>query len=332
MYAFLGNIINLFYSWTGNFGIAVILFTLLVKGLLLPLDIKSKNSTAKMQALQPKIEKINEKYKNDPDKKNRKIQELYMENNISPLGGCLPILITFPIIIIVFVALRKYATQETYDFLSGLLQQQNPDMGMILTKIQGSSFSSTFENFLPTLFANPTAYENPANLLASLKELPQVIGEDAYQQLIQAIKGISESNILEEAARQGYRFLWVKNIMVADSGLKTLIGTGIPMNSVFKNSNGYFVLPILSTALQYVQTWLTMRKQPKSAKTGGMAMMNKLMPLISLYFCTVYSATFALYWTISTLISVVQMLVMDWLNEKKKNQQQEEPTAGMFKA
>ena len=60
--SFLASIIDVFYDWTGNFGVAVIIFTIIVKGLLLPLDVKSRKSTAKIQELNPEIQKISEKY------------------------------------------------------------------------------------------------------------------------------------------------------------------------------------------------------------------------------------------------------------------------------
>ena len=91
----------MFFRLTGNFGVAVILFTILVKGILLPLDVKSKKSTAKIQEIQPQINLINEKYANDPEKKSKKMQEVYAANHINPLGGCLPMLLTMPVIIII---------------------------------------------------------------------------------------------------------------------------------------------------------------------------------------------------------------------------------------
>lgn len=328
MINFLGNFITIFYNWTGNFGVAVIIFTLIVKGLLLPLDIKSKNSNAKMQELQPEVQKISEKYKNDPEKKNRKIQELYQKKNVSPLGGCLPMLITLPIVIIVFYALRRVASQTMYNFLSELLIANNGDMRDVLAQI-GTAISNSaeikmsFADILPMLFANPTAYEDPANLVRALQSLPSVIGEETYMTLIEAIKGVTETQILDAIKVHGYQFLWVKNIMVSDSGLTTIIGTGMPFSSIFQNSNGYFILPILSTALQYLQTWLTMRNQPKNTanNSGAMSFMNKIFPIISLYFCTMYSAAFALYWTMSTIISVAQILITDWVRKNKKKKQ-----------
>lgn len=91
----------------GNYGISIIVFTIVVKLLLVPLTIKQTKSMKSMQEIQPKIKEIQAKYKNDQEKMNQKMMELYKEHNINPFGGCLPLLIQFPIIIGLFTVLRN---------------------------------------------------------------------------------------------------------------------------------------------------------------------------------------------------------------------------------
>lgn len=94
---FLGSFIN-------NFGIVILLLTIFIKLLILPLTYKSYLSTAKMRLLKPDIEKINEKYPNKSDalKKQQATMEVYKRAGVSPMGGCLPMLIQFPILIAMF--------------------------------------------------------------------------------------------------------------------------------------------------------------------------------------------------------------------------------------
>lgn len=82
-----------------SYGITVILFTLLVKILLLPFNIMQTKSTAKMQKVQPKLQELQKRYKNDPKKLQEEQMRIYKEEGANPLSGCLPLLIQLPILI-----------------------------------------------------------------------------------------------------------------------------------------------------------------------------------------------------------------------------------------
>lgn len=115
----MGSILEMVYNIVGNYGLSIVIFTILVKLALLPLTIKQTRSMKKMQDIQPKLKELQTKYKDDKEKLNMKMLELYRENNVNPLGGCLPLLIQFPIIIGLFTALRDPAiyvfTPEYYE-------------------------------------------------------------------------------------------------------------------------------------------------------------------------------------------------------------------------
>ena len=96
-------VLNFFYSFVGNYGIAIILLTVVIKIVFWPLTQKSYSSMKAMQTLQPEMQKIREKFKNDKERLNREIMELYKTKRVNPLGGCLPMLIQIP----VFFALYK---------------------------------------------------------------------------------------------------------------------------------------------------------------------------------------------------------------------------------
>lgn len=85
-----------------SWGMTIILFTIIVKLLLLPLTIKQFRATSKMTELQPKMKQIQDKYKNDPNRAQQEMMKLYKEYNVSPFSGCLPLLIQFPILIALF--------------------------------------------------------------------------------------------------------------------------------------------------------------------------------------------------------------------------------------
>ncbi len=89
-------ILELFYKLIPNYGVAIIFLTILVKAATFPLTYKSYESTARMQSLNPKMEEIRAKYKNNPQKMNQEIGALYKKEKVSPLGGCLPMLLQIP--------------------------------------------------------------------------------------------------------------------------------------------------------------------------------------------------------------------------------------------
>jgi len=95
--------LKFFYSFIGNYGVSIILLTVLIKLLFWPLTQKSYTSMKAMQKLQPKMQQLREKYKNDRERLNRELMELYKTHRVNPLGGCLPMVVQIP----VFFALYK---------------------------------------------------------------------------------------------------------------------------------------------------------------------------------------------------------------------------------
>lgn len=101
------KLLNLFFSFLGSYGLAIILMTLVVKTVLLPLTNRAFRSSIAMQMLQPRIEAIKERYANDQQRANEEIMALYKKNKVSPMGGCLPLLLQMPVFIALFGVLRN---------------------------------------------------------------------------------------------------------------------------------------------------------------------------------------------------------------------------------
>ncbi len=99
------------YGFTGNYGWAIILFTLITRLLVYPLMRNQYRSMAKMQRLAPKLKKLQEKYKDDPQTLRQQMMELYRQEKVNPLGGCLPLLLQFPILILLWQAIMYSAEQ-----------------------------------------------------------------------------------------------------------------------------------------------------------------------------------------------------------------------------
>lgn len=103
----LGYLFKWIYFVVGNYGWTIILFTLVMKLILFPLTLKQQKSMKKTQAIQPKLLQLQEKYKYDKEKLNQETMKLYQDSGVNPMGGCLPMLIQFPIIIALYNIIRK---------------------------------------------------------------------------------------------------------------------------------------------------------------------------------------------------------------------------------
>lgn len=119
---FIQSLVTLFYNITvnlgfPNYGIAIILFTLVIKALLFPLTAKQMKSMKAMKELGPKLKALQEKYKNDKEAQQKAVSNLYKETGINPLAGCLPLLLQMPILSGMFYALRNYSYVSHPGFL-----------------------------------------------------------------------------------------------------------------------------------------------------------------------------------------------------------------------
>jgi len=110
-------LLNMTHGWVGNWGVAVILMTLILKIVSLPFTLAASRSAKKMSKLQPELQVIREKYKDNPQKQQQATMELFKEKKINPLGGCIPILITFPLFIGFFSMLQCTAELRLQPFL-----------------------------------------------------------------------------------------------------------------------------------------------------------------------------------------------------------------------
>ena len=123
---FFAFLLNTTDKYVGNFGISIIVVTILIKILLLPLTLKQDKSMKEMKKLQPELEKIKQKYANDKQMLNIKTMELYKEHKVNPLGGCLPLLIQLPILIALFGVLRNGIIPQDSSFLWLKLSDKDP--------------------------------------------------------------------------------------------------------------------------------------------------------------------------------------------------------------
>lgn len=105
------------HGWVGNWGVAIVLMTLLLKIVTLPFTLAASRSAKRMAKLQPLMKEVREQYKDQPQKLNEATLKIFKENKVNPMGGCLPILITMPLFVAFFSMLQGTAELRFTDFL-----------------------------------------------------------------------------------------------------------------------------------------------------------------------------------------------------------------------
>ena len=114
---FLLNFMNLLHSWLGDYGLAILALTTIIKLTLWPIQNKANRSMRQMAALSPKMQELKEKYKDDPTRMNQEVMKLYKQYGINPVGGCLPMMIQIPIFFGLFKMLGQAVELRNAKFL-----------------------------------------------------------------------------------------------------------------------------------------------------------------------------------------------------------------------
>jgi YidC/Oxa1 family membrane protein insertase len=125
------------YSLLGNYGLVIIVFSILMKVVFYPLTSRSLKSMKKMQELQPKLKALQEKYKSEPQKLNAEVMKMWKENKVNPMGGCLLMLPQLPIFFALFTVFRNTILLRGAEFAFWMQDLSQPDQTLILPIIMG---------------------------------------------------------------------------------------------------------------------------------------------------------------------------------------------------
>lgn len=267
------------YELVGNYGMAVILFALIVKVVLLPFQMKSKRSMMKTSRLQPQLKELQKKHGANKQKYNEEVSKLYKEEQISPMSGCLWSLIPFPIIIALFSAIRSPIT-IMMGVPKALLSTDEP-IGAIVQKLTELNFTTSIKN----------AYAQIAQT--------EFISEhfDSFASIHEKLREIDYSFLgMNLGETPDYTFLWSTNW-----GDSTIWIPGLLL----------FMLPVVSGLLAFFSSRISMSMnstgdpQQQSAKT-----MMLIMPFVSIYFAFIMPAAIGVYIAASTLFAMIQDIIL----------------------
>lgn len=303
---FIGDILrwalDLIYSLVGNYGWAVLIFTLLIRLVLMPLDIKSRKSMIAMQRVQPRIDELNKKYADDKDKLNQKMAELYKKEKINPLSGCLPMLIQLPILFAMFAVMREVANEETIQMILEIKQNILAGIENYQPKLQSLLWIKNV--FQPDSFMSTVV---PA-FGSTLPEITKASGM-VTMEMIEEAKAFLQTN--EYSA-------WAANYgnAVAYSAPLLMWTITIP-----KKFNGLFILPILSAVSQFFTSKFMNASQQNAnpQQSANAKLMQWFFPLFSLWICASSNAAFALYWVFINVFQIAQQFIIGKLIDRSEN-------------
>ena len=284
-----GYVLSWLYNITGNYGIAMILFAVVVYMVLLPITAKSKKSMMKMSRMQPRLQAIQKKYAGDDMKMNQAIQDLYKEEGVSMYGGCLwsfvPMLILFPL----FTVIRQP--------INYILMESAEVAAQIVEIIKTAD---------PSLFSNNAYYD-------------QVIAASAIPQYAAQIKEVLPE--ISAATLEGINFNFLGINIGAIPNVKFWAWEAYDWAHL-----GLFLIPVLSAGSQILQTKIMQKmndsvitnekgvQDEETAKNSQAAQTNKsmmlMMPLMSLWIGFTVSAGLSLYWFVGGVVRTIQDVIL----------------------
>jgi len=334
------RILESLYSFTGSWGIAIILFTMFIRLITHPLNKKQMDSMQKMQRLQPKMKILQEKYKNDKETLSRETMQLYRDNKVSPVAGCLPLLVQIPIFILLYHVLIKLVSTEGFSAtflgvdLGGSVYTKVIEacvansVGFVKEAINAYAANSieltgeAFEEFIPTVVNTvglPITAIRDFIILKStdlgMTNVVYVVLDNAAEVIEACI--VNASNAVGLSVRVIKDFIILKSTPLMDIGMFN-VGYAVMSNPAGLLNIGYYLANLLLLLAIGFLTWF----QQKLTSHGNpqMAVMNVLMPLLLTWICLGLPGGVLLYWGTTSLLGVTQQL----LTAKRTQREMEE--------
>ena len=303
----IGDIIKFLIEGVGITAVGVILFTLILKTIVLPLDIFSKFKTKKqsliMERMRPQMEKLQKQYANDKNMYNQKVMELYKKNGYSMLGICLPTIVSLVIFMVVFSQFSTYSQYANLELYRGMVdaynnvaaeyvydEDENSDGFLIETT------DSDGETVYRVEFARFESYYNAhwAEPMETYEELTADVQteNDMFIVIKDYMAGFARQAAADYYHENNQGFIWVGNIWYPDS----MLNREVPSFDSFVSSlnratnlanyeesykevtynlstekqtyNGYFVLIVLAIGMMFLSQFFTMRMQKSMNELG----------------------------------------------------------------
>ena len=278
-----GYLLNIVNNFVGNYGLAIILFTVIIKLIMLPLSIKQQRTMKKTSKIQEEIKVLQFKYKNDPEKLNREMMDLYKKENMSPFSGCLSSIVQFILLISIFYMVRFPLTY-----------MENIDKTQIDTYIQqmkndGMTVSQTYSEI---------------DIVREIDYLKEKFPEDENLNKINLnmqFCGLDLSKIPQQNLGD-----WTVYIIPILYIISTFISMRITTSMQNKINKKDDVIDITDNKDKKEE-----RNEMEDAMAQSNKMMSWMMPIMSVSISLVAPLGLALYWLVNNILMICERLVLD---------------------
>lgn len=279
-----GYVLNFMNNFVGNYGLAIILFTVLIKIIMLPLSIKQQRTMKKSAKLQEQIKVLQFKYKNDPEKLNREMMDLYKKENMSPFSGCLSTIVQFILLISIFYMVRCPLTyMERIDKTQiDTYVQQLKDNGMSVNQ----------------------AYSE-IDIIRELDYLKEKFPDDQTLDKINLnmnFYGLDLSKIPQQNLGD-----WTVYIIPILYIISTFVSMRITTSMQKKNKKKDGVIDITENKDEKEEE----KNEMEDAMEQSNKMMSWMMPIMSVSISLVAPLGLALYWLVNNVLMIGERLVLD---------------------
>ena len=280
-----GMLLMLLYNIVNNYGVALILFAILVRVILLPFQMKSKRGMMRTTRLQPKINELQKKHGANKAKLNEEMAKMYKEEGANPASGCLWGFLPLPIMIALFLVIREPITM-----MMGVAKE-------LMDLEGGGAIAVALDNIAKTHGLESVL--QPYYIQIEQTRWIHTYWEEFKHFAEQGLRNINFTFLgLDLAAQPQYNFLWTNDWSNSEQSVKGLV---------------LFTLPLLSAGSQYLSTGISRKTNPQTSPEGAggqMKVMMMLLPLMSVYFGFIVPAALSLYWTTGTFLQIIQDVVL----------------------
>ena len=276
-----GYLLNSINNFVGNYGFAIILFTIIIKLVMLPLSIKQQRTMKKSTKLQSKMKALQFKYKNDPEKLNREMMDLYKQENMSPFSGCLSAILQFILLISIFYMVRNPLTyMERIDATQlNVYVQQMKDDGMIVSQAYSEIDIVRELDYLKEKFPED---ENLTKINLNMKFL-----------------GLDLSKIPQQNLGD-----WTVYIIPILYIISTFISMRITTSMQSKTKQKDDIIDVTENKENE-------RNEMEDAMAQSNKMMSWMMPIMSVSISLVAPLGLALYWLVNNILMIGERLILD---------------------
>lgn len=292
-----GYVLNALYNLFTNYGIAIIIFSILLRIILIPITIKQQKTMKKSNKMQEEMKQIQFKYKNNPEKLNQETMDLYKREKFNPFSGCLSAILQLVIILAVFWLVSQPLTY--------------------MKKVQNSEIYNEYK----------TKIEESSNTKSSYKEIAIINAvESDYKQIEEELKNENIEN-REELENRKVKLEELR-INMEFLGIDL---SKVPTQSL--NDWKVYIIPVLYVITSFISIRMTTKMQTTKKKEGeeqseelqSMEQMNKsmsyMMPIMSISIAVIAPLGLALYWFVSNILMIIERLIINKIMGSKEEEE-----------